>query len=36
MTEQPLFTGVGVAIVTLFNDNDDLDTPATAQLTQGP
>ncbi|MGH8906003.1 MAG: dihydrodipicolinate synthase family protein [Egibacteraceae bacterium] len=32
MTEQPVFTGVGVAIVTLFKDNGDLDAPATAQL----
>lgn len=29
---QPLFTGVGVAIVTLFTQTGDLDAPATAEL----
>ena len=32
MTENPLFTGVGVAIVTLFDERGDLDAPATADL----
>jgi 4-hydroxy-tetrahydrodipicolinate synthase len=32
MSDNPVFTGVGVAIVTLFNDNGDLDAPATADL----
>ncbi len=31
MTE-PVFTGVGVALVTLFDDRGDLDAPATADL----
>ena len=29
---QPLFTGVGVALVTLFDGNEDLDVKATAEL----
>ena len=29
----PLFTGVGVALVTLFHDDGALDAPATADLT---
>ncbi len=29
---QPVFTGVGVALVTLFDDRGDLDAPATASL----
>ena len=28
---QPLFTGVGVALVTLFADDNSLDAPATAE-----
>ncbi|HYX95028.1 MAG TPA: dihydrodipicolinate synthase family protein, partial [Geodermatophilus sp.] len=28
----PLFTGVGVALVTLFRDDGALDAPATADL----
>jgi 4-hydroxy-tetrahydrodipicolinate synthase len=28
----PVFTGVGVALVTLFDDRDELDAPATADL----
>ena len=29
---EPLFTGVGVALVTLFDDDGDVDTDATAAL----
>ncbi|MGH8931518.1 MAG: dihydrodipicolinate synthase family protein, partial [Egibacteraceae bacterium] len=32
MTENSLFAGVGVAIVTLFDERGDLDAPATADL----
>jgi 4-hydroxy-tetrahydrodipicolinate synthase len=32
VADKPLFTGVGVALVTIFSDNGDVDAPATADL----